>query len=485
VIHIIILITFVSVIVASLIGYGLYQYAGLVFVLFAPFLLYKFLFHIQQKTVYVVTSSLIFIGLLFFIQYKIGLSNGAYKNAFIYKDKTEDVFEGSIDEFPEYSFKNNQYVFGVKDTSTRVLIFTHPYQKFTFTETLKITGSLIDVHTQDKKYRGYYKKLNVQYIVFNPETEKIQFTQNQSLLTTIKQRLFKIKDKLRTLVVQRFSSRASSLILGMLLGEKSELSKEEKDMFNQVGLSHILVVSGYNISILISFVFIILKPVSKFVRIFFAINLITLFVLLVGADASVVRAALMGSIIIFSKITKRHSNAINILFLVTILILLNNPYSLFDASLHLSFVATYSLLVLPQYNKIPELILTTIWVFVFVSLYIVYMSGYISFGSIISNALVIFLLPLYMLVSGISLLFITSNLFLGLDIFLLESISRYIFGVAQLVQKIPKIEINMPPSILMVAYCLVCNILIFLKNRYTVSEFIEKHYQRFVPQKPN
>jgi competence protein ComEC len=209
------------------------------------------------------------------------------------------------------------------------------------------------------------------------------------------------------------------------------------------------------------------------------------FVLLVGLDASVVRSALMGSIVILSKILHKQSSGVHILFMVATLMLFHNPYVLFDAGFHLSFLATYSLLVLPKQEKFPEYLVTIVWVFLFVSLYTMYLSQSTSFVGIFTNISVLIFVPIFMGVAGVSLLLSVFNIQLILDVFILETFSRYIFFVAQIAQLVPRIEYNISPQICVGIYVLLLSLIVFIQNRYTTKDFIEKHYQKFVPQKPS
>jgi competence protein ComEC len=271
----------------------------------------------------------------------------------------------------------------------------------------------------------------------------------------------------------------------MLLGEKDELSKEEKELFNRANLSHILVVSGYNISLVISFVFLLLKSFHRYIRTGGALILIFLFVLLVGFDASVVRSALMGSIVVFSKILYRKTSSTHTLFLVAICMLCIQPILLFDAGFHLSFLATYSLCILPQIKKIPEYILTTVWVFIFLSIYIVYISQSFSFVGIFTNIGILMCIPFFMFISFVSICISLFHIYIGIDVFLLEIISRYIFFIAHISQFVPRFEDQIPPQFVVGVYVLILSSITFIQNIYTTKEFMEKHYQKFVPQKTN
>lgn len=482
-IHGAILFMCVSCVISILIHFHYFLYTSIVALSFIPFFIYKIIYHSKNKLVHMIIFCCVFCLIYISIGISITQKNNLYMGSFL-NDSNQTVFVGQIVEFPQYRFSNNQYTVELQDTHTRISIFTDGYQKYTFDDVIEFKGNLHDVRTEEDQWRVYYKRLNIQYVIFRPTSLKIIETHTFKKHILYK-KIFIFKNKIRTIYLNSLSSHASALILGMILGEKNELSKDEKDMFNKAGISHILVVSGYNISILISAILVASKSLRQNIQSILCIGCIILFVLLVGADASVVRAALMGSIFLFSKIFYRQKSAVNVLFLVAFIMLFYNPSVLFDVSFHLSFIATFSLLIAPSFRQVPELVMTPLWVFLFVSVYIAYFAGYVSFGSIVSNIFISFFIPVCML-GGFSIMIISFLSFnIGIDVFIVETISRYIFLIANSVQRFPLLNTHISACVCLVVYTFFISGYIFLKNRYTTQEFIEKYYQKFVPQNSN
>lgn len=484
-IHLYILFSFAAVLISTLIGYGKLGYAFFVFICATILISFRITFHSKRPITLCLIFIFSFICLYQYVQKSIEDKTQRYQSGFIFEDKTKIDEEGRIEEFPSYRFENNQYVVHLKDSQTRILVFTQPYQKFAYLDTFNIQGAVRDVRTQDEQWKYYYQKLNVQYVLWDPSVVVLQNASPTSLKEKVMSTLFTFKLFLRNKSIERFSSHTSALVLGMLLGEKDELSKDEKALFNNANLSHILVVSGYNISLIFSFIFILLKSTHRYFKISFSLFCMFFFVLLIGYNASVVRSALMGSIILIANILHGKSSAIHTLFLVATLMLLSNPLSIFDAGFHLSFLATYSLLILPSFKKIPEYILTTVWVFCFVCIYILYLSGSASFIGIITNICVLVFVPIFMSISFVSLFLSLFSLSIGIDVLMLETITRYIFLITELAQYAPRMAFQISPHVPVTMYAITISIVSFASNRYTTKEFIEKHYQKFVPQKPN
>ena len=160
--------------------------------------------------------------------------------------------------------------------------------------------------------------------------------------------------------LQGASDDAYAVLAAMTLGDKSALSKELKDTYSITGASHVLALSGLHLSI----VYLLLTGLTftRRRRRVWSQALVVLsiwsFALLVGLPVSVVRSALMISIFALFSLGERPHLSINLLCLAACIILLINPFSLFDVGFQLSFVAVLSILLfMPLFQ--PEGALST------------------------------------------------------------------------------------------------------------------------------
>jgi len=136
-----------------------------------------------------------------------------------------------------------------------------------------------------------------------------------------------------------------SILAAMTLGDKSAVSREQKEQFSVAGTSHLLALSGLHLGIiymLLSFLF--RSRRWQLVNQLLIITSIWSFVLLVGMPLSVVRAAVMITVYVFVSLLNRSKTPINTLALAAIIILIANPYALFDIGFQLSFAAVLSIL---------------------------------------------------------------------------------------------------------------------------------------------
>jgi competence protein ComEC len=231
---------------------------------------------------------------------------------------------------------------------------------------------------------------------------------------TLKQRLQVFHGQLVARIMEYVSEPASYLASGMLLGVSS-FSSELLETFRVTGLSHIVVLSGFNITILIVFVLILLRPLPVSVRVVVASLVVVIFVTMVGGGSSLVRASGMAFISLLALLFGRGYVASQALLISLIAILLYSPLSLFyDASLHLSFLATAGIVYGCQsleeiFSKwlsrgASQLLAATIAAYLSTLPYILYTFGTFSLYGVMSNLLVLPLVPLTMSFTALTLL---------------------------------------------------------------------------------
>jgi competence protein ComEC len=157
--------------------------------------------------------------------------------------------------------------------------------------------------------------------------------------------IYSIKDKLVNLSQKIFHRPASSLLNGLLLGEKNDLPSGLEEAFIFTGLIHIVVVSGYNITILIKSFSRIFDNFSIKLSTIIGLGVIIFFVIMVGGQPPAIRAGLMASILLFGKYIGRKADQLNLLLLVAFIMVLFNPKVIrYDVGFQLSFLATFGLI---------------------------------------------------------------------------------------------------------------------------------------------
>lgn len=200
------------------------------------------------------------------------------------------------------------------------------------------------------------------------------------------------------------------IISGMLVGYQGGIPEGVSDTFQRTGLLHMLVLSGYNITMLGAGIGILFKRAPLVVKNVAIACAILLLVLVSGAGVSAIRAGVMGGIGVLATSSRNKYDAFRALLISFVLFFIISPLSvLYDPGLHLSFLATFFLIaVLPKiirfFSWVPnvwngglrEYIALTSSIALFMIPYLLYFSGVFPYVTPIANALVGPLVPLFM-----------------------------------------------------------------------------------------
>jgi competence protein ComEC len=282
-----------------------------------------------------------------------------------------------------------------------------------------------------------------------------------------------------------------SLATGILLGNSS-MSKELLEVFRVSGLSHIVVLSGFNIAIVVAIFIFLLKPFPSLVRIGVTSVGVVLFVIMVGGEASVVRATLMAFVSLLALSVGRVYVAEQALIISLFCITLYSPQTpLYDTSLHLSFLATAGIvymsrvwsLIFAKSSFWKDAITTTVSAYIATIPYSMYAFGTVSIYAIISNSIVVPTVPFMMMTSFCVLFFsyisqIVAYAFGGIT----SLIGFYIIGVARFTYSLPlsslEVTLSMPAMILFYFLLIICGSGVYVyyvqKKQYETYETKQK-----------
>ena len=143
-----------------------------------------------------------------------------------------------------------------------------------------------------------------------------------------------------------------------ILGEKSEVGKDMKDRFKYTGLAHLIVISGSHIGLVIIGIVKILDTLNIKYRIKYiaALAVLSLYCTLVGMSPGILRAYIMGAMMICARIFFEQEDSKKSLFISLAVILVLNPYAIFDISMQLSYMAVTAIIfVYPPIEKLCEI----------------------------------------------------------------------------------------------------------------------------------
>jgi len=369
---------------------------------------------------------------------------------------------GTVDTEPDERANFTQLF--VETETDRVLVRADRFTTASYGDVVEIEGSLekAEPFTTDIgrtfDYPKYLEVRKVQYIVSFANVTVLDSNKGNLLLSY----LYQVKQFFVSTLEDAISSPQVDLGVGLLLGVKQALGDDLETAFRQTGIIHIVVLSGYNVMLVVGFFWWLSSWVlPQRGRIIFGLVGITLFALLVGLSATVVRASIMAAILLMGKLIGRTYDVLRALLFAGAMMVLINPYILlYDIGFQLSFMATLGLvLVLPQFEstlathstqlKFRDLFFATVVTQIFVLPLLMYHIGEVSLVSVVVNMLVLPVVPVAMLLTFVTGLVGSVSTTLGmlfgfvaylplqLIIFIAELFSAFPFAVVT----IPKISV--------------------------------------------
>lgn len=154
-----------------------------------------------------------------------------------------------------------------------------------------------------------------------------------------------LRDYLSGRMAAVYDEPAAGLVRGMILGERQAVDLHVEREFATLGLMHLLAISGLHVGIVLAICYGGLKwfGVSRERAALVALFFLPFYALLTGAAAPVVRAALVGGLVLLAVIFRQWKNSVHFLALAAAVMLLWNPYELFSVSFQLSFIITFGI----------------------------------------------------------------------------------------------------------------------------------------------
>jgi competence protein ComEC len=158
--------------------------------------------------------------------------------------------------------------------------------------------------------------------------------------------LYEWRQRLLALIDEKFSIETSGVLKAALLGNRYELSRGTSERFREGGTFHVLVISGLHISFIGGIIFFLMRRVTRKRVWQFAVSATFLwaYTLAVGAEVSVMRAALMFTLVALAPLLHRRARSLNALGCATIILLILRPVDLFDPSFQLTFLSVLAII---------------------------------------------------------------------------------------------------------------------------------------------
>jgi competence protein ComEC len=224
--------------------------------------------------------------------------------------------------------------------SGRIMVYGPEWVRPRFGQALTLSGKLqLPKNTGDFDYVSWLAKDGIRAQMHFPEYG-VPDGIAVPLSICLQRPLFSVRDALGEAIARAVPEPESSYLGGVVLGTRGSIEPSLTDAFSRTGTSHILAISGYNITIVAGALMAGLARLGRRRAYGATVIGITLFTLMVGASASVVRAALMGMLGLTAVQLGRRAEAGTGMLLTAALMTAANPMVLrWDAGFQLSFLA--------------------------------------------------------------------------------------------------------------------------------------------------
>lgn len=303
-------------------------------------------------------------------------------------------------------------------------------------------------------YPGYLMKDGVHYELRDASVEALTSNSGNPITRT----LLAWKQEWLAAVSQLLPEPNASLLGGLVVGAKRSLGDEWLDAFRDTGIIHIVVLSGYNLTLVANSVVRATAFLPRTVGFMGGVLGIVAFALMVGASATVVRASIMGVLGMLAAFTNRPHVLMRMLVLAALAMVAWNPFVLlFDPGFQLSFIATLGLIYgatpmeryvsfITERFGLRGIVAATLATQIAVLPLLVYQVGTASIVAPLVNVLVLPVVPVIMLcgfVAGMVGLILTP---LAIPLaWLTHILLSYIFVVVDAFSRVPFVSISLPP----------------------------------------
>lgn len=345
-----------------------------------------------------------------------------------YYNGQEVTLVGRILEPPEESFSYQRLVIGKirieggNLLKGKILVKTRRYPEYNYGSWIEMKGKLLETPVfEDFSYKEYLKIDGIYSLMSYPNVQKLNrepFPEFLDLKAKVFSVIYSFRMRVQSLLTALLPEPHASLLVGVVFGIKKAYPTEVYESLRKAGVLHVIVASGFNISVVVGALMIFRKLLGAKTGAVFILTGIFLYAILAGLAPPVIRAGFLGAAAVLSNLAGRQQHTLWWLALTAYLMLIINPLWLKSLSFQLSFLASLAILVIKPslqehsekmiINRRPSIIyqplrflpdqirgdfLTTISVLTLTTPLIWWNFGQVSWQAIIVNSLVLWTIP--------------------------------------------------------------------------------------------
>ena len=429
----------------------------------------------KLKTILNLKQKYTFILFITFIIYALIITSIPMKTTYKENDST---FEGNILSIKKYDTKTT-FIIKEKNKTEKILVnYYEKIDKINLGDKVKIKGTLKlpSKNTVPNlfNYRKYLNNNNIYYILTASEITKIK--NNTKILTHYKNKLQKYINR----------KKSHTYLNIFILSNKNDLDKEVLNSYQTNGLSHLFSISGMHITLLLGTILKLLDKVSysRYYKYIFLIIILIIYMYLTDFTPSILRSGIMFILLTLNKLFNFKIKTKNIIMLTFIIIVLINPYYIYNLGFQLSYLISFYLIIFAHIinkhkNYFKKIFITSLISFL-VSFPIIISNYYqVNLLSIIINLLFVPIISYIVLPLVFITLILPTDSLLILTMDILEGISLSLTNINYLLLELPK-----PSIYLIIIYYAIITLLLINKKCFIsllTTIFIHKISINFNP----
>jgi len=429
----------------------------------------------KLKTILNLKQKYTFILFITFIIYALIITSIPMKTTYKENDST---FEGNILSIKKYDTKTT-FIIKEKNKTEKILVnYYEKIDKINLGDKVKIKGTLKlpSKNTVPNlfNYRKYLNNNNIYYILTASEITKIK--NNTKILTHYKNKLQKYINR----------KKAHTYLNIFILSNKNDLDKEVLNSYQANGLSHLFSISGMHITLLLGTILKLLDKVSynRYYKYILLIIILIIYMYLTDFTPSILRSGIMFILLTLNKLFNFKIKTKNIIMLTFIIIVLINPYYIYNLGFQLSYLISFYLIIFAHIinkhkNYFKKLFITSLISFL-VSFPIIISNYYqVNLLSILINLLFVPIISYIVLPLAFITLILPTDSLLILTMDILEGISLSLTNINYLL-----LELAKPSIYLIIIYYATITLLLINKKCFIsllTTIFIHKISINFNP----
>lgn len=378
----------------------------------------------------------------------------------------EDIEIIGIVKYKKEKERYNEYIVGkfvVRDYTK--------YKKIKVGSEIKLTGKFKDLNKMSYEsfdYGRYLRSMGYKGLIY---LKDYSIVGNNLMYEYI----YKAKSYISNTIRYLYKTN-SDFINSMMLGQKDDLSQNEKLMFTRTGTSHIIAISGLHTGILSGLIIFMMGKINKIYKLIVLSTMMFIYSAMVGNSPSIIRAIMFMISLYLSFFLDRKMDKISTLSFIGILFVINNPYIIYNISFQLSFLATLSIIYFYGYinNKLNiKIISLTLSANILTIPIIYYNFEGIPLVSILGNIIIVPFIGIIIYLAILSLILFNINIYISsivvyINRFILETIYVLLEKISNL--DFAYIVIEEPKLYYVIIYYIVVFLYMIYKEAKTIKE---------------